>query len=668
MNRFPVLERIRVTNYRLYPGDPSAPGIDFQFQQGVSVLAGINGLGKTTLIDMFYRLIVGPWELPKDAGGSKFGAAARDSVSAWPGRKTFFTQRVADRAATAEATLWFRIGQTKFVVRRSLSNLQLLSVDVNETAISVSSDETVYRTELGNAANASAFVDFLTVIKYLTFFNEERRDILWDDQAQRQFFRILFSTPTEALQWIELEQEISRADSRARNHSAAAFQYEGDLKKLEALSVNNAGVTARLQAEQSLLDADMRRRDSLQATVADQEMDLQALRRDLERTKLVEDDAHRGVEEIRFAKLDELFPDWNETARYIYTQLFSDGRCLACEQYTDRAEQLEKLLADDLCVVCGSNLKSSPVVHVHHQGRAKGDLKTALAAMEAATVQRVALQDAEAAAEQAWRATLTELASVSTSINQRLRDTSALRKQLPPDPEDITQLRINIEQLRKSQRLEEEKRQSAEAVYEQLLESVNSKIEAATGRVSIIFQELIKRFLEESCSLSYTTIKDRPSQGGRQFFYPSLRFEMSAAAFEGQQVRATPDDVSESQREFIDLAFRMALMEAASEDGAISLVIETPEASLDAIFMGRAAAMFREFAKDDCSVVVTSNLTSSVMIPALMGDFTTDAHELDQRRARVLNLLKVAAPNAAVVHHREQYLAFLDQGIQGQKP
>lgn len=32
----------------------------------------------------------------------------------------------------------------------------------------------------------------------------------------------------------------------------------------------------------------------------------------------------------------------------------------------------------------------------------------------------------------------------------------------------ITQLRVNIEQLRKSQRQEEEKRQSAEAVYEQL--------------------------------------------------------------------------------------------------------------------------------------------------------------------------------------------------------
>ncbi|MER8465688.1 hypothetical protein [Mesorhizobium sp. M1396] len=545
--------------------------------------------------------------------------------------------------------------------------MQLLSVEVNGTAIAVSSDEIVYRTELGNAANASAFVDFLTVVKYLTFFNEERRDILWDDQAQRQFFRILFSTPTEALQWIELEQEISRADSRARNHSASAFQFEGDLRKLEALLVNNAGVTARLQAEQSLLDADMHRRNSLQSSSADQEMDLQALRRDLERTKLVEADARRGVEEIRFSKLDELFPKWNDTARYIYTQLFSDGRCLACEQHTDRALQLEKLLADDLCVVCGSDLKASPVPHIHNEKRVERDLKAALAAMEAATVQKIALHEAEATAEQAWRATLTELATVTTSINQRLRDTSALRKQLPPDPADIAQLRVNIEQLRKSQRQEEEKRQSAEAVYEQLLVSVNSRIETATGRVATIFQDLIKRFLEESCTLSYTTVRDRPSQGGRQFLYPSLRFEMSAAAFEGQQVRATPDDVSESQRQFIDLAFRMALMEAGSQDGAISLVIETPEASLDAIFMGRAAAMFREFAKGERSVVVTSNLTSSVMIPALMGNYTDDAGELEKRQTRVLNLLKVAAPNAAVMHHRDQYLEFLDQGIRGQK-
>lgn len=43
-------------------------------------------------------------------------------------------------------------------------------------------------------------------------------------------------------------------------------------------------------------------------------------------------------------------------------------------------------------------------------------------------------------------------------------------------------------------------------------------------------------------------------------------------------MRDTPDDVSQSQGEFVDLAFRTAPAEAAAIYGAFS-VIRTPEAS-----------------------------------------------------------------------------------------
>ncbi|WP_210168080.1 hypothetical protein, partial [Rhizobium ecuadorense] len=75
------------------------------------------------------------------------------------------------------------------------------------------------------------------------------------------------------------------------------------------------------------------------------------------------------------------------------------------------------------------------------------------------------------------------------------------------------------------------------------------------------FQKLARAFLEEECALSFRLVRDRPSQNGGYFMYPSLKFEMTAAAFETAQIRERPDDVSESQREFVDLAFRMALIE-----------------------------------------------------------------------------------------------------------
>ena len=314
-----------------------AAGIDFSFQGGISLLAGINGLGKTTLINMLFRLLVGPFELPKDAGSARFGSAAKANVVAWTGRTTFFPQRVADKARDATAELSFQIGDRQFQLKRALSNLRLIDCAVDGVQLALTTNEDAYRAALCSAADAGQFVDFLTAVKYLTFFNEERRDILWDEQAQRQFFRILFTLPGEAREWIEVEQQISSADSRARNISASAYQFEQDLKEGESLLINNAGVDARLAAEQALLDADLRRRQELEVQSESFEADLRVLRRDLERSKLFEDAARRSVEEIRFNRLGELFPSLTETAHYILTQLYADGRCLACEQHNPEA-------------------------------------------------------------------------------------------------------------------------------------------------------------------------------------------------------------------------------------------------------------------------------------------------------------------------------------------
>ena len=666
MNRFPVLERLTVSNFRMFPGSPKSPGIDFRFQGGISVLAGVNGLGKTTLINLLFRLLVGPFDLPKDSASAKFGSAAKANVVSWPGRNTYFPQRVADRAQSASAELWFKLGHSQFSVRRSLSTLKLQSCTFNGENLEISGNEQAYRDSICVAANAGQFVDFLTAIKYLTFFNEERRDILWDGQAQRQFFRILFTTPEEAREWIELEQQISSADSRARNMSNSVYQLEQDLNEGEKLLVSNAGVDARLSAEQTLLDTELRRRRELELHAERLDEDLKRIRRDLERSKLNEDLARRSVEETRFARLGRLFPNLTETARYILTQLYADGRCLACERESPQAQQrLEHAVESSLCVVCGSDLTAAQ--RLLENAESEDDFEEAIERLSLASLQRRSLADEERSRDQEWQEVLKELGDLTASANARIKKVEALRSQLPPDPEDLSKLRSSILELREREDIEKRKRQSAEAVYDRLLTRVSERIQTATSTVSGYFQELIGCFLEEESKLSFKTINDRPSQSGRIFRYPSLRFEMTAAAFDGEQIRSSPDDVSESQREFIDLAFRMALAEAAAIDGEITMVIETPGASLDAVYMERAANLLCTFARDPRSIVVTSNLTSSVMIPALLGPETNDQDEIEERRKRVLNLLDVAAPNAAVRYHKRQYSDFLEAGLRGRR-
>jgi hypothetical protein len=130
--------------------------------------------------------------------------------------------------------------------------------------------------------------------------------------------------------------------------------------------------------------------------------------------------------------------------------------------------------------------------------------------------------------------------------------------------------------------------------------------------------------------------------------------------------RITETDVSESQKEFIDLAFRMAVLRAyptaQGSDSAAMIVIETPEASLDSVFVDNAGKMLRNWCKPTShgtnSVIASCNLNRENMISALLGLRDDDgakpkAGEIERR---VINLLNVAAENAALAQHRPEYL------------
>jgi hypothetical protein len=264
MLHFPVFENLVVREYRLFPGAKKDPELSFDFKSGISLIAGINGLGKTTLINILYRLLVGPWELPKDTAGDRFGAVAAEDVTNWRLRTRYFAQRVADGAENATAALTFKINSTTFTVERHLANCRVKSVTTGGQPLIVNAQEVELKKALTEATEVGSYVDFVTAMKYLVFFNEERRDLLWDIQAQRQFFRILFVPPAQAQKWSELEAVINKADSRARNASSVAFGMERELREKEEAVGKNAGVGDELAALQTILDADLELKKKLE--------------------------------------------------------------------------------------------------------------------------------------------------------------------------------------------------------------------------------------------------------------------------------------------------------------------------------------------------------------------------------------------------------------------
>ena len=179
--------------------------------------------------------------------------------------------------------------------------------------------------------------------------------------------------------------------------------------------------------------------------------------------------------------------------------------------------------------------------------------------------------------------------------------------------------------------------------------------------IKAAFNQYAEGFLLEQCELIWSPQKDRVGQTGKNFVFPAFELDMTGSDFPSPVRRSSPEQVSESQREFIDLAFRMALMSVASDD-ASSLVMDAPESSLDAVFAPRAAGVFSRFAEptsDNC-LIITSNLVEGQLIPNLI-----ESIPRQDRAARIVDLVKIAAPTAAVREQRSEYENILTRLLDG---
>src|SRR6478609_674324 len=126
MTTLPLLTGFEINDFGLFPGVDGSGGVRRRVEGGVTLVAGINGLGKTTLLMTLLRLFTGPNDLTS-AGipivGStlpeKAPSLSRDALR-------FFAQRVADDARNATGALTARFGPHQLFVKRRLQNLQLV--------------------------------------------------------------------------------------------------------------------------------------------------------------------------------------------------------------------------------------------------------------------------------------------------------------------------------------------------------------------------------------------------------------------------------------------------------------------------------------------------------------------------------------------------------------
>ena len=658
MINFPVLDRLDISDYGMFPGAKNAPsGLHVEFLQGLTLVLGANGLGKSTLVTIIYRVLTGPFDIPGLVGRAELGTIRLIPTALFGAARATLADRVADGARNAKARLSFKLGEHTVVIERNLSNLSLTEFIVDGKAVSTNEKES-FQVEVAKLVGVWSFGDFILLLRHLMFYFEDRRALVWDASAQRQILRFLFLSAETARKWTEDERVILELDSRMRNLSAAVYREERALAADEVKIETGTDIREELKALEKLQIIDTERREQLDDEVLEVESRREHARLRFLQAEQERETRYRELERAKLTAIGSRFPDRSEIARYILAQLLTEDECLVCgnnapaaaAEYGDRITQ-------EKCVVCGSDLSGLETL-VTATEMADKRVERASADLQAIEKEVAAARGALDDAESQYNSHFNEIAALGVKISERSRRIDALVRRLPPGEAELHKQRSELSAMRS--RVEELRLDldSKRQLFGGFIDEMNRDLVTRSSAIKEAFDRYAEGFLLEQCRLVWSPKRARLGETGDSFEFAAFELEMTGTDFPSPVRRTGPDHVSESQREFIDLAFRMALMEVGGSGGAGTLIIDAPESSLDAVFVTRAANVLARFANPTLPnrLVITSNLVEGQLIPRLVAQAMTSS----DRGARVVDLFSIAEPTAAIKQLRGEYEAVRD--------
>jgi len=526
---FPVFESIDVNGYGLYPGSADGPtGLHAEFRPGLTLIVGANGLGKTTLITLIFRLLTGPSDIPQLGVGDELGFRRLAAATLQPFQRGIFASRVADRAAGATAKLTLLLGSTRVMVERRLDNLAMVTAQVGEAQ---PEDESAFQAQVAAAAGLGSFGDFILMLRYLVFYFEDRRALVWDASAQRQLLRMLFLPPDIAQNWTEMERSILQNDSRMRNFQAVVGREEKTLAKGLAKVSDGVAIRAELQALEALQETSRARLEDLEGFTDELDRRRQEARLTNLRAKQDREARFRALEHAKLLAIEARFPGRLETGRYMVAHLMSELDCLVCGTH---APEAAKTYADRLtsgrCVVCDSDLtKSDQIVEareVADERVAKTERQLGQADRELAAT----IRDRETTEAQfdAHTAEMTQLRSDIATRSARLTE---IVNMLPPDEAALRQQRTELAAIRS--RLETMKTELAEerAAFRGFVEQCTTDLLSSSTEIVAAFEQFAGKFLSERVSLTWTSRPAAVGQGGEAIPFPAFELNMTGSDF-----------------------------------------------------------------------------------------------------------------------------------------
>lgn len=602
--KLPHVRHLVLKNFSLYS---TQPVVDVAFDRGVFCLAGANGLGKSTFLAALNFALTGRVSDPNRT----FLSIPEYYKHTEEFSSDFFDGRIdeSDREF-AETKLEMTVGtQTYRLTRGMFEPDELRELDiVDEDGAPLVRKKNAkprdlheeYCKHLITDIGLHSFEQFVFLQHFVFTFDERRHLLFWDEKILERALYIAFGVDQSAAERAdELRRESEKADSLARNANWQATEIRKKLEDLQKALGGKASVDdpADLRAEHERLS---QRTDDLERRT-------RAVDNALKDASLKISDLSARQASLRTdyeAEFSKRFQTTSAVAQSpVVAMSLSGNKCEVCGTEGEAvATAIRRKLDNHQCPMCEQAIRSGPAKDVKAIQALDHQISTVRVLLADAVKQRDRLQKESAEVQSNW--SFARNALVAFEEENRVALEAFMRsKQSDGVDSTIRRYRAQIEELLEKKRSQYEKRNERRRELAVLQKGLVDRYDEAEAEFVPSFTDLAQRFLgldltirlETQHNVGVTILLEVKSHARRQFH-----------------------QLSESQRFFIDMALRMAMIKYMSApESKGTFFVDTPEGSLDIAYENRAGDMFARFTQDGFRIVMTANINTSRLLLSL---------------------------------------------------
>ncbi|MEM1501777.1 chromosome partitioning protein ParA, partial [Bacillus velezensis] len=548
------------------------------------------------------------------------------------------------------ATLTYKVGIEQISICRSLLKDEVIYVIINGEKCNTSEDE--YNNIILAKLGFSEFSSLQKIIREFLVFDEQRLNVAWEMDNQDEILRILLLDEGLLVKFNELEKKITYLDSKGRHLSedrrVAKERISVLVEEKKKLLEN-----VRIETSENEQDKDRLNYSELLGMKTDLEVEINDIKVEIdqfinnlsryrdeinryigERNKLNQDleglDNKINKEEAKlYSSIYDRLPDYYFP---LEKTLINDGKCLACNTKNhDLKKRFKKNKKHHTCIVCSSpinieeEIDPNVIVILNNLNKDRQELQKKIENKQK-NLDRNNNEYSKIDND------IQLLLKVKEQKSQKLIQIEALlsehKKDVPKDT--YSQLLLNLDnqinELTKQITDVYKERDTAKREMVLLQDKFASQIKRINNELSSYFNKYASTFLGLECELTMKRSVIR--------FIPHIQFMPKVSGIE----RGSIYSVSESQRFFLDQAFRMAIIDFLQQkigNFETFFITETPEGSLDLVYEDQVANMFLLFAESSNNIVFTSNLNSSNFLYKIFNKF-----KAKNKSDRVLNMVE----------------------------